>query len=367
MKSKDGRHDIIFFSKFEAGGTYMNIKTANRLIELRKKHGYSQEELANALGLSRQSISKWERSEASPDTDNLIALAKLYNMSLDELLGMNEENYTQEDLDSSKDQSKEESPKETPSNETSEQLGEDSAESRVEDGENTFNYSYSGDGVNVKGGAHFTNIHVDKNGTKKSSVSIDGDGITINNKRYGYSQSVSFGKEGMTVSGNHYEYKDENVDIDDDDFDEEESSDSRKYRIYLKKTGKASRYKAIIGIVEGIMYLASIAVYLLLGFLIPDGSGWRWGWTIFFLVETLASLARAIVDRRFTTFNIVFAVLFAYLFPGMYMGLWHPTWVIFLAIPIYYSIFGPIDNAIWCARVKRWVNENQIDVEVKVE
>ena len=64
----------------------MNIEIANRLVELRKKNGYSQEELAAKLGLSRQAISKWERAEASPDTDNLICLAKLYGVSLDELL-----------------------------------------------------------------------------------------------------------------------------------------------------------------------------------------------------------------------------------------------------------------------------------------
>lgn len=65
----------------------MNIKLADRLVELRKENKLSQEALAEKLGLSRQSISKWERAEASPDTDNLIALADLYKMSLDELLG----------------------------------------------------------------------------------------------------------------------------------------------------------------------------------------------------------------------------------------------------------------------------------------
>lgn len=64
----------------------MTIEIADRLIKLRKEHGYSQEELADKLGLSRQAVSKWERAEASPDTDNLICLAKLYGVSLDELL-----------------------------------------------------------------------------------------------------------------------------------------------------------------------------------------------------------------------------------------------------------------------------------------
>lgn len=65
----------------------MNIEIANRLADLRKQHGLSQEELADKLGVSRQAVSKWECGESSPDTDNLIALAKIYGMSLDELLG----------------------------------------------------------------------------------------------------------------------------------------------------------------------------------------------------------------------------------------------------------------------------------------
>ncbi len=64
----------------------MNIEIANKLYRLRKQNGFSQEELASRLGISRQAVSKWERAEVSPDTDNLIALARLYNISLDELL-----------------------------------------------------------------------------------------------------------------------------------------------------------------------------------------------------------------------------------------------------------------------------------------
>ena len=64
----------------------MNIEIADRLQKLRKENGYSQEELADKLGISRQAVSKWERAESSPDTDNLIVLARLYNVSLDELL-----------------------------------------------------------------------------------------------------------------------------------------------------------------------------------------------------------------------------------------------------------------------------------------
>ena len=84
----------------------MNIEIANRLAKLRKEKGYSQEELAEKLGLSRQAVSKWDRAESSPDTDNLICLAKLYNVSLDELLR------TEEDIESIKESVKEKEIKE---------------------------------------------------------------------------------------------------------------------------------------------------------------------------------------------------------------------------------------------------------------
>lgn len=69
----------------------MNIEIANRLVNLRKQNGLSQEALAEQLGISRQAVSKWERAEASPDTDNLILLARLYGVSLDELLKTEDE------------------------------------------------------------------------------------------------------------------------------------------------------------------------------------------------------------------------------------------------------------------------------------
>jgi transcriptional regulator with XRE-family HTH domain len=59
-----------------------------RLASLRRGHDLSQEELADRLGLSRQAISNWERSQSAPDTANLVALAGLYGLSLDELMDL---------------------------------------------------------------------------------------------------------------------------------------------------------------------------------------------------------------------------------------------------------------------------------------
>jgi len=72
----------------------MNIEIANRLYKLRKRHGYSQEELAEKIGVSRQAVSKWERSESSPDTENLLALSKVYGVTIDNMLHEETEDYT---------------------------------------------------------------------------------------------------------------------------------------------------------------------------------------------------------------------------------------------------------------------------------
>lgn len=67
-------------------GTRMPPDFGERLASLRRDHKLSQEELADRLGLSRQAISNWERAQSAPDTANLVALAGLYGLSLDELI-----------------------------------------------------------------------------------------------------------------------------------------------------------------------------------------------------------------------------------------------------------------------------------------
>ncbi len=82
----------------------MNIEIANRLVSLRKSNNFSQEALAEKLGISRQAVSKWERAEASPDTDNLILLSRIYGISLDELLKTEDEIPVAETKDSCEEQ-----------------------------------------------------------------------------------------------------------------------------------------------------------------------------------------------------------------------------------------------------------------------
>ena len=51
---------------------------ADKLIDLRKRSGWSQEELADRLGVTRQSISKWESAQSVPDMNRIIMMAKLF-------------------------------------------------------------------------------------------------------------------------------------------------------------------------------------------------------------------------------------------------------------------------------------------------
>ncbi len=59
----------------------------NNLKTLRKQKGYTQEELAARLHVSRQTISKWENGISAPDADTLIRMAELFQVTVEELLG----------------------------------------------------------------------------------------------------------------------------------------------------------------------------------------------------------------------------------------------------------------------------------------
>ena len=59
---------------------------ADKLIALRKKAGWSQEELAEQLGVTRQSVSKWEGAQSVPDIDKILQMSRLFGVTTDYLL-----------------------------------------------------------------------------------------------------------------------------------------------------------------------------------------------------------------------------------------------------------------------------------------
>ena len=59
---------------------------SEKLLNLRKARNFTQEELAEKLGVSRQSVSKWEMGQCVPDADKLTVLSDIFNVSIDFLL-----------------------------------------------------------------------------------------------------------------------------------------------------------------------------------------------------------------------------------------------------------------------------------------
>ncbi|MCX4356892.1 MAG: helix-turn-helix domain-containing protein [Oscillospiraceae bacterium] len=58
----------------------------NNLKLFRKQNGFTQEQVAEKLGVSRQAVAKWERGESVPDIENVIALADMYEVTVDSLV-----------------------------------------------------------------------------------------------------------------------------------------------------------------------------------------------------------------------------------------------------------------------------------------
>ena len=70
---------------------------SDNIKNFRKKSNMSHDELAEKLGVSRQSISLWETGQTQPTIDNIIALAKIFNISSDMLLGSSDSIYISQD------------------------------------------------------------------------------------------------------------------------------------------------------------------------------------------------------------------------------------------------------------------------------
>lgn len=279
----------------------MTLETANRLYELRKKHNLSQEELAEKLGVSRQAVSKWERSEASPDTDNLIALAKIYDLSLDELIyGEKEE----------KEKSEEEI-KENTSSKSDESVYID-----IDDGED--------------------------------KVKIGPEGILVEEKN-GNTVKININGKIMEKVIKKIEDKiDEPDDEDDDDDDDDELYETVYSRNGKTKKGNEVRIKVKkptrFWLEIPYPIICAIA-YLIFGFYDICG-GWGLSWIIFVTVPVYYSFVEAIYKRRFAEFAYPVFAACMYLYLGMYHGNWHPSWLIFVTIPVYYPIADALDREI---------------------
>lgn len=92
------RNILCHFKLVELSGTYckLDIKGVKNMIsrnlrELRERHKYTQEEIAEKIGVSRQAVAKWENGKTVPNINNCVALAELYEVNLDALVGYSDD------------------------------------------------------------------------------------------------------------------------------------------------------------------------------------------------------------------------------------------------------------------------------------
>ena len=280
----------------------MTIETANRLYELRKKHNLSQEELAEKLGVSRQAVSKWERSEASPDTDNLIALAKIYGLSLDELI------YGEKEKSEEKNENKAEN-----------KSDESSQEEQTED-----------------------DVLIDIKEDDGDRVIISPKGILVEEKD---GKKVNISLKGIKI---------ETVDDNDEDGEDEVDEDNNaKERVYVSGDGKAKiKIKIDKSDFQGLNFWRNVPypiicgiLYLVFGFAGTCG-GWGKAWILFLTIPVYYSIVEAILRRKISEFEYPVFVLCVFFYLGLYLGIWHPSWLMFLTIPVFEFIASVVDSGI---------------------
>ena len=305
----------------------MDLAMAQRLVDRRKAAGLSQEALAAQLGVSRQAVSKWERSESSPDTDNLIALAALYGVSLDELL------YGEavDDADCSEDSD----------------AGAEASDEAEEDEDSADNTSRSDKprvDISLAHGIHV--IDPDKG----EEVHVGWNGIHVTNDRKG--EEVHVGPGGVHVDtledDGHsvHTNADGTVTIDGETFSSwKEAHDKLNHhgKHFHTKLGRAWNKFPFPALVA-LAYLALGIVY----------GTWGMGLFLVFLIPIYYAIGDFIDRRRLSKLigSVYPAAAIAwFLYMWLYLGQPHPAWVILITIPVVGALMH------WCR--KQWKHRKQ--------
>lgn len=299
----------------------MDLAMAQRLVDRRKAAGLSQEALAAQLGVSRQAVSKWERSESSPDTDNLIALAALYGVSLDELL------YGEAVGDSG---------------------GGTEASDETEEAENSTDNARCGDkplvDISLAHGIHV--IDPDKG----EEVHVGWNGIHVTNDRKG--EEVHVGPGGVHVDtledDGHsvHTNADGTVTIDGETF-----SSWKEAHDKLDHHGKHFHTK--LGRVWNKFPFPAFVVLAYLALGIVYGT-WGMGLFLVFLIPVYYAIGDFIDRRRLSKLigSVYPAAAIAwFLYMWLCLGQPHPAWVILVTIPVIEALMH------WCR--KQWKYRKQ--------
>ena len=298
----------------------MDLAMAQRLVDRRKAAGLSQEALAAQLGVSRQAVSKWERSESSPDTDNLIALAALYGVSLDELLY----GEAASDADGSED-------------------GSTETVDEAKEAEDSAEHADCGDkplvDISLARGIHV----IDPN--KGEEVHVGWNGIHVTNERKG--EEVHVGPDGVHVDtledDGHSVHTDDDgtVTIDGETFSSwKEAHDKldhhgKHFHTKVGRTWNKFPFPALVAL-----------AYLVLGIVYDT---WAAGLFLVFLIPVYYAFGDFIDQRHLSKLiDVVYSVSAEAWFLYMWLCLEqpHPAWVILITIPVVKALMR------WCR--KQW-------------
>ncbi len=305
----------------------MDLAMAQRLVNRRKAAGLSQEALAAQLGVSRQAVSKWERSESSPDTDNLIALAALYGVSLDELL-YGEAANNADDLEDG-----------SASTETADVAGE--AEESAENADRSDKPLVD---VSLARGIHV----IDPN--KGEEVHVGWSGIHVINERKG--EEVHVGPGGLHIDtleddGHSVHTNDDGtVTIDGETFSSwKEAHDKldhhgKHFHTKVGRTWNKFPFPALVAL-----------AYLVLGIIY---GAWSMGLFLVFLIPIYYALGDFIDQRHLSKLiECVYpaAAIAWFLYMWLCLGQPHPAWAILITIPVIKALMR------WCR--KQWKHRKQ--------
>lgn len=263
----------------------MNQEIASKLLALRKQNGFSQEELAEKLGVSRQAVSKWERGEASPDTENLILLAKIYGISLDRLFGLETEPVSKRSVINLEKAERDDSSAEADGN-MRVMYPQGSADEEI----------YPSPGPEEQA----------ENTSEKPYM------------------------EAEANYGTYFKY--ETVD---DEESQKESARQRKVSENLNTLADRIRndekfYRKLIRFPYPV---AAAALFLVSGAL---ADLWHPMWMVFLTIPLYYTAIEAVKHRSANIFCYPVAVALLYLMSGFAVDFWHPGWLMFLTIPLYY-------------------------------
>lgn len=305
----------------------MDLAMAQRLVDRRKAAGLSQEALAAQLGVSRQAVSKWERSESSPDTDNLIALAALYGVSLDELLY----GEAASDADGTEDSS----------------TGAEASD-EAEEAETSAEFTGCSDkplvDISLARGIHV----IDPN--KGEEVHVGWSGIHVTNDRKG--EEVHVGPGGLHIDtleddGHSVHTNDDGtVTIDGETFSSwKEAHDKldhhgKHFHTKVGRTWNKFPFPALVAL-----------AYLVLGIIY---GAWSMGLFLVFLIPIYYALGDFIDQRHLSKLiECVYpaAAIAWFLYMWLCLGQPHPAWAILITIPVIKALMR------WCR--KQWKHRKQ--------